>query len=253
MTAEILLSVVIMQYSDTSNLTGIIEDITFLLGLDTNAFSLKDRTRCVNERYRMVWQMIFESYGGWQFMDDNVSDASTGIPYADSNITSGTGLYTLPSAALTVKGVEIKNTGGNWERLTPITFEEFQAMGADSTFTTNSSPTYYMLQGDVIRILPVPNYTQSSSLRVFFDQDISTFAYTDTTKVPGFASHLHRILSIGAALDYAMTHPGLEQKVASLGLLWAEYSRNIRSFYAQRFQDKSPGRVRSTDLLNEFS
>lgn len=243
-----------MVFSDTSNLTGIVEDITFLLGLDTNAFSLKDRTRCVNERYRAILQTIFECSGGWKFMDDNTSDASTGVPYADQTITSGTGLYVLPTGSLTIDGVEIKNSGGTWERLTPISHEDFLNMGGDALFNSNSTPRYYMLQGDVLRLLSTPNYTQAASLRIFFSQDISTFAYTDTTKVPGFAVMFHRMLSVGAALDYAMTRAGMESKAANLSNVWNDYMFRLREFYSKRFKDMSPGRIRPAyDLVNDFS
>lgn len=244
-----------MQFNSNSDNQDIVSDITFLTGLDTNSFTLKDRARCVNERYRLVWQMIFESYGGWTFMDDNVSDTSTGIPYADQTITSGTGLYSLPSSALTVRSVEVKNSGGTYEVLKPISHEEFMMIGGDATFTSNSTPLYYMLQGDVLRLLPIPNYTVSSTgIRVFFDQDISAFASTDTTKTPGFASIFHRMLSIGAALDFCMTRAGMEQKTASLSVLWNDYETRLRKFYSKRFKDRFPGKIMTgLGLVEQYS
>mgnify|MGYP006408286223 FL=1 len=56
-----------MQFSDTSNLDGIVQDITFLLGnIGTTEYVLNDRARNVNERYRQVWEVIFNAYGGWE-------------------------------------------------------------------------------------------------------------------------------------------------------------------------------------------
>lgn len=242
-----------MVYSDTSTKLGIIEDITFLLGLDTNAYTLNDRTRNVNERFKMVWQMIFESYGGWQFIDDNVSDTSTGVPYSEQTLTSGTGLYSLPSAALTVKQVSFINSGGTRQQLIPITYEDFQNLGGDAAFVTNAVPIYYILQGDVIRILPVPNFTVASTgLRIYFDQGVSVFASTDTTKTPGFASPFHRMLSIGASLDYALAR-GMADKVSYLQNLWNDYERRLRDFYSKRFVDRMPNKIYAgVDLMEEF-
>jgi hypothetical protein len=244
-----------MQISGHATSQDIISDISFLLGggIDLNNFKIADRTRCVNERNRMVWQMIFESYGGWKFMDDAVSDASTGVPYADQTITSGTGLYALPTGALVVNGVFAKLTSdGSWTKLTPLTEEEFMQMGGDGHFSSNGTTLYYMLQGDVIRLLPTPNFTTASGLRVFFDQDISAFATTDTTKVPGFASIFHRMLSIGAALDYALSH-GMTDKVNYLSALWNDYEKRLRDFYSKRFKARFPHRMSAgPDLVSEF-
>lgn len=243
-----------MVFSDTSTSQGIIQDITFLLGVDTTAYSLADRTRNANERFRMVWQMIFEAYGGWKFMDDNVSDVSTGVPYADQTITSGTGLYPLPAAALTINNVEMKSSSGSsFERLIGITHEEFMAMGGDGAFTATGVPRYYLLQGDILRLLPVPNFTLAAALRIYFDQGISVFLTTDTTKVPGFATPFHRMLSIGGALDYAMAR-GIQDKVVYLSNLWNDYERRLKDFYSKRFMERFPHRIRAgPDLVDEFS
>lgn len=241
-----------MQFSSVSNRGGIIEDITFLTGIDLNGYPILDRTRNVNERYRQVWFEIFETYGGWKFMDDNVSDASTGVPYATQNVTSGTGLYALPSGSLTVNGVEILTTSsGTFQRLQPITETEFLRMGGDGAFSSTGVPSWYLLQGDIIRLLPTPNFTVSSSLRVFFDQGITTFVSTDTTATPGFASPFHRALSVGASLDYAMVR-GLDKK-NDLQALWNKYISDIRAFYSKRWQDREPKSLSPRrDLVNEY-
>jgi len=184
--------------------------------------------------------MIFESYSGWQFIDDNTSDTSTGVPYTDTNLVSGTGLYSLPSAALTVNGVEVL-INSTWKRLKAITSEQLMDAGGDSLFGTNSTPAYYMLQGDVIRLLPVPNTSTTSGLRVYFDQGVSEFTYTDTTKTPGFASPFHPMLAVGAALDYAISR-GLNKK-ADLQNLWNDYELRLRKFYSKRWKDRQPAKI----------
>lgn len=242
-----------MQYSDTVTKLGIVEDIDFLVGTNSSNYSTANKTRAVNERFGLIWAMIFEAYGGWMFIDDNVSDASTGVPYGDQTLTSGTGLYVLPSAALTVRGVSTYN-GSSRATLKPLTHEEFQEMGGDAAFPSSGTPEWYMLQGDVVRVLPVPNFTQASTgLRVAFDQSISKFAASDTTKVPGFASPFHRMLSIGGALDYALAN-GQQKKANNLSSLWNDYERRIKSFYSKRWVERQPNRIGAgDDLVEEFS
>lgn len=242
-----------MQYSDTSGKQGLIQDITFLLGVDTNNYTIADRTRNINTKLDLVWTMIFEAYGGWKFMDDNQSDATTGVPYADQTITSGTGLYVIPTSSITIEKILFKNAAsGPWQQLTPLTHEEFFAMGADAMFPSNGLPTYYLLQGDVIRLLPVPNFTVTSALRVFFEKPMTAFTTADTTAVPGFASIFHRILSIGAALDYASSR-GMTNKIAYLSALWNDYEHRLRLFYEKRYKQRFPSRIGSgQDLVEEF-
>lgn len=239
-----------MQFSDTSTSQGLIQDITALLGggVDLNSYKIADRTRNINERFRQVWPMIFDSYGGWKFQDDN----SNALPYADQNITSGTGTYTLPTGALTVRYVEVLTVGGTWQRLRPLTEEEFKMIGGDANLVTTSTPVGYMLYEDQIRLYGTPNYSYTNGLRIYFDRDISTFATTDTTKTPGFASPYHKILSIGAALDYAAPH---SMSVTSyLQGQWDTYERNIRSFYSKRWLDRYPHNLPpQRDLVREFN
>lgn len=242
-----------MIFSDTTTKQGLVEDITFLLGgIDTNEYPLADRTRNINERFRLVWTMIFEAYGGWQFIDDNTSDTTTGVPYADQTLTSGTGLYALPSSALTVREVSILTSASSRLQLVPLTHEEFVAMGGDQNFSSNGVPQYYLLQGDVLRLLPTPNYTLSNAIRVYFDQGISSFTTSDTTKVPGFASPFHRMLSIGGSIDYALAKT-MNDRITTLTPQWTDYEKRLKSFYAKRYLQRFPGKINpGQNLAEEF-
>jgi hypothetical protein len=244
-----------MQFNSETNNQDLISDITFRLGsgIDLNNYTLKDRTRNINTRLGLAWHSIFESYGGWKFMDDNQSDVSSGLPYADQTITSGTGLYSIPSAALVIDTIEVKyQSAGVLTKIYPLTHEQFIERGGDAAFSSNGTPIYYMLQGDVIRLLPTPNYTLATAMRVYFQKTMTAFATSDTTATPGFASIFHPILSIGAALDYA--DPRLPAKVAGLTRAWSEMESRMRSFYAKRWRDRQPNRIYSgTDIVDENS
>lgn len=251
-----------LQFQSEANGQDIISDITFLLGANLAAnFKINDRVRSVNEWMNTVWTWIFESYGGWQFMDDNTSGVTGNVtsgtndgPFADQTLTSGTGLYGLPTGTLTVVGVQMKTvSGGPLTPLVPITYEEFLDRGGDGSFPSTGVPRFYILQGDIIRLLPVPNFTLAASLRVVFDQGMSGFTPSDTTKVPGFAGVFHRILSIGASLDYAMFR-GTKNQVSDLTSLRNDYERRIKSFYGKRFKARFPQRMNpGEDLVDEFS
>lgn len=244
-----------MQFNSEANNQDLISDISFRLGsgIDLNNYTLKDRTRNINTRLGMAWHSIFESYGGWKFMDDNQSDASSGLPYADQTITSGTGLYSIPSAALAIDSIEVKYTsGGVLTKIYPLSHEEFMQRGGDSSWSSNGTPLYYMLQGDIIRLLPTPNFTLATAMRVYFQKSMTAFTTSDSTATPGFASIFHHILSIGAALDYAQGR--LPAKVPGLTSAYNEVEARMRSFYAKRWRDREPKRIGAgSDIVEQYS
>lgn len=244
-----------MQFRSEANGQDLIADITFLLGANlASNFLINDRTRSINEWNSTVWSWIFEAYGGWFYMDDNTSDTSTGIPTADQTITSGTSLYGIPTGALTIVGIQMKTTAsGPFNNLIPMTYEEFLDRGGDGAFPSSGVPMFYILQGDIIRLLPSPNFTLASALRVTFDQGMSAFVPGDTTKTPGFASVFHRILSIGPCLDYSMGR-GTPEQITYFTALRNDYERRIKSFYAKRFKARFPQRLTTgEDLAEEFA
>lgn len=244
-----------MQYNTEANSQDLISDMTFWTGVGLTDFSLNTRTRSANEWLNTVWTWIFESYGGWLFMDDNVSDSSSGIPSADGNITSGIDKVGLPSAALTVIGVQLKTTsGGTFRTLTPMTYEEFLDRGGDGSWPSTGIPEFYIMQGDICRLLPSPNFTLASAIRFLFDQGMSLFVPSDTIKTPGFASVFHRILSIGPSMDYVAAHSELKDKLPQLVALRNDYERRIRAFYSKRYKARFPANISTgEDLVDEFS
>jgi hypothetical protein len=94
-------------------------------------------------------------------------------------------------------------------------------------------PIYYDLIGNYINLYPTPAttyVTESSGMAVYVDRDVTLFTSASTTACPGFASQFHRILSLGAALDF-------EQDVNKRNLFIAEkqqLSEGLKRFYSTR-------------------
>ena len=243
-----------MQFSDTSGKLGIIQAIERYTslndgGISGNATRLKEFTAHVNEVNRRVWHLIFTSYGGWQYEDGNQTD----LPAASDTLTSGQTSYALPTGSLTVRGIEVKDTGGIWRQLKPLTEEiirEHQAMG--EFYKTSSQPLYYQRVGQTVRIFPASNYTQTSSFKVFFDRGSVAFASTNTTETPGFASEYHGILPIGAALEYLMVKQPNDPVTTRLANEYTKYEKNIERFYQEKFHQMFPPRIRTADIIREY-
>lgn len=236
-----------MVFSDTTNLQGIVQDIDFNCNTDVNSYPLTHKTRNINERFRVVWSWIFESYGGWIWDDSNQTD----LPQATTGLTSSQGLYAVPTGTLSVQGVEVLTTGNVWQKLVPITAEIIRQRDSMGDYlVTPGQPLYYRLIGESIQLYPAPNYTQASSLKVFFSRDISAFVPGDTTKTPGFASPFHRVLSVGASIDYCKA----KQLAQLQGLLleWADFEKRIKAFYSSRYEEMFPARMFQYDIYREF-
>lgn len=256
-----------MIFSDPTGKQGLIQDITFLLGnsVDLNAYKIEDRTRNINLRYHVIWDAIWEIYTGWQFFDSNQDSE----PYKDFNVVSGANEVDIDVDMLTIKAVELQDASGVWRVLVPITREQWLEMGGDATFQTTGVPNYYMSSGSTtgtsggsVILVPAPNYTRTSACRIFADKTFTEFSISDDDVSPGFASPFHRALSVGAALDYAMTH-AMVDKVGYLTQLWIDYVGDpdtgrrgrIQRYYAKRLSAMEPKRLKhdGQDLVNEFS
>lgn len=243
-----------LAFSDTTAKLGIIqacENYTSLgeTGISGNSSLLKEFTRYINEVNSRVWHMIFTSYGGWQYDDAN----QTNLPAASDTLTSGQVSYALPTGALTVRGVEIKDQGGIWTPLTAITEEmirDYQAVG--EFYKTAAKPLYYQLVGQTVRIFPASNYTQASSFKVFFDRGSVAFASSDTTATPGFAGEYHGILPIGASIQWLISKRPDSGNLALLRQEYAVYEQKLKKFYQEKYRQMFPPRIKTADIIRQY-
>ena len=240
-------------FSDTTNINGIIqqcEDYCNLgnTGISGNATLLKKFTAWANDVNREVWGLIFQAYGGWQYEDSNQTD----LPIATATLTSAQTTYALPTGAYTVRHVEVKDESGSWNKLTPLTTEQIADSSAISEFEdTNGAPTYYSIIGDTITLYPASDYTQASSLRIHFDRGSHDFASTDTTATPGFIAEFHGIIPVGASIRYWFSRPQGTDAYNKLTVEYEKMKKNIANYYALKFSEKFPPRMRVRDVLRD--
>lgn len=237
-----------LQFNSHSDNLDIVSLINDLVNTDNTSYALKSKTRAVNKANHIIWTEIFDAYGGIQFDDSNQTD----LPRATANLVSGQKTYAMPASALTVRGIEIQlSSGGVWQKLTPLTYEQIQDRQAIAQFySTASTPLFYTVLGDTIELFPAPNYTVTSGFKVYFDRGSVDFASTDTSKVPGFASDFHDALAVSAALEYAKRQ-NLPQAVA-LERDWNDYRSRIKRYYSMRFHQMFPPRINVRDAVREY-
>lgn len=226
-----------MQFSDTTNLDGLIqacEDYTNLgdgvISADTTL--LKQFTRRINKVNRRVWHWIFSTNDAWTFDDGNQTD----LPQAVTSMTTTFSRYALPSDALSVERVEVKDASGNFIKLEPLVLDDM-SQGVDEFLSSDGTPQYYKLVGETVELFPAPGYDSTGGLKVYFNRDVVEFVYTDTTKEPGFATPYHDVLSVGACLEWLKIHLPNSGQTTLLREEYARYEQDIKEFYASRLED----------------
>ena len=101
---------------------------------------------------------------------------------------------------------------------------------------TASTPIYYDKIANSLFLYPAPNYASTNGLKVYFLREPDYFTSSDTTQEPGFPSTFHRILSLGAAYDYALAKglPMLNHLQAQI----SDLQKGLVSFYGKKSRDK---------------
>ena len=222
-----------MQFSDTSTNLGLVQDVTFLTGADTNAYPTADRTRNINRYYYKAVIQAWKSSSDWEFDDSNVAD----YPIATTTMVASQPDYSIPTNALKILRVEVKDNSGNWTIVKPIDEEQIK-VALDEFEKTDGLPRFYRAIRRNVVLYPAPatsSVTLSAGLKIYFLREVDEFAATDTTQEPGIAEPFHRILSLGAAYDFALAK-GLPNQT-NLKLEFEQLLKELSEFYNSRHRD----------------
>lgn len=231
-----------MQFSDTSTKLGLIQDCEMRLFGDNgygqisgNSDRLYQFTARLNRAQDRFNYLAMTADGRWQFDDNNNTD----YPIATTNLVSGQRDYTFALEHLDISKVLILNAGSNGQFVELRPFDQNDP-GANSylvNYSTNTGiPRRYDKLANSIFLDPTPNYSATGGLKIYFQRGPNYFVYTDTTKVPGFASIFHDYLSLHASMSYAVDR-GLD-KAKNLFELVKEKEEAIIDFYGKRNSDE---------------
>lgn len=211
------------------NLGQIKADVHFLCGSASGTYSDTNIVRNVNIEYQNVANLIWQSCGDWQYDDSN----ATTLPVSRTTMVHNQQDYTLPSTAQRVHRVEIKDSGGNWIKLQPLDIHGNPQAMPEILGGTAGTPLYYDLVGRSVLLYPIPHSgytTLASGLAVYIDRDVTEFATTATTTVPGFATPFHRILSYAASIDFIQDDTQRQRLVEQK----ARLEEQMKRFYSKR-------------------
>lgn len=223
-----------MQFSDTSTKTGLYQDAQFLAGVDSNAFASTDFARLANRWYYKAVIDAWDSSDGWDFDDTNQSN----FAIATTTMVNSQPDYSIPTNALKVRRVEVKDVGGNWTIVYPFDDKDLSGQALDEFYESDGVPRYYRMERNSVILYPAPSTaatTLAAGLKIYFLREVDEFESTDTTQEPGIAEPFHRVISMGAAYDFCIAKkPEYADRIrAELERLLAD----LRTFYSGRHAD----------------
>lgn len=177
----------------------IVTDIYFKTKTNSSSYLAADMLIHINRAYNRVASLILQSDGRWQWDDDNQTD----LAIATTSLVASQQDYAITAAHLKLLRVELKGNGAT-------TFTQLQPYDQEDTTraldnTTTGTPLYYDKVGRSVFLYPIPNYSQSTSLKVYFQRGPAEFTsgeVTAGTKAPGFNSLYHALIPNWVAYDY---------------------------------------------------
>lgn len=225
-----------MQFSDTTNLTGIVETLARYTGTQTSttsSYTLAQKTLDINNAYVHFINLASRAAGIQQVDDTN----NTTLPLLLSNMVSGTSTYSFKvdeasptNQVLELQKLRIKDANGKWtDYLTQIDKNEVDiSQFQDITGT----PEYYDLIGDNVIFYPTPNYSNTDGIEFTVTRTPIYFLTSDTTKKPGIPDMFHEYLVLRPAYFFCVAK-GLPQAVAYRDMMLL-MEREIQHYYSNR-------------------
>lgn len=244
-----------MDFNNTTEENGIVQDIDFMVNSSRSTYPLTRIASDANRAMDEVISLILSSDGRWQYDDTNYTD----LPIGTTNLVLNQQDYSFDPEQIDITRVEAKDQNGNWQYLVPFDQRDLTPPGTTSlpvsgltqtgTFAGNNysltdfmstagTPVFYDKIVNSIFLYPKPSYNSTGGLKVYFQRKPSYFDDTDTTKQPGFAKHLHKIIPLKCAYEYAVSKLLAPNKIQQLLLQIQQYEQRIKDFYSSRKKDE---------------
>lgn len=244
-----------MKFIDSTNKDDSLYHYSlYLLGKsanDTTSFPSTDWVRSARTYYRKAAYLIWRVSGGWEFDDSNY----TTLPIATADLVDAQQDYSLPSNALDVERVEVKDDSGDYVLLNRMNKSEITDQALSEYYKTNGLPKYYDVVGNSLMLYPIPsasNVTTSAGIKLYLARDISapvmttgSGAFRSITTEPGFHINFHPYIASGCAVDYGVSKNYTPEKMANLRSALQEYEQTITDYYGKRDRDY-PTKLRPT-------
>ena len=216
------------------NYTDIINKTYFLTSTNSSSFPIAQITVEANNALDRLVALVFQADNRWQFDDTNQKD----LPIATADIVANQQDYSLAVTHLDITRAEIKDSNGNWSLLIPLDQADVYNQSLTDFLKTAGLPVYYDKLGNSIFLYPKPNYSQVSSLKLYFKRGPSYFTVSDTTKTPGVNTLFHDLIPLWIAYNFALAN-GKSNGAALFAEIQAK-EEALATHYALRNIDDPP-------------
>lgn len=213
-------------------------DTHFLLNTTSGEYPNTDLDRAINRWYHKVQGMIIDWMDSWIFHGD----------WAYGALAKDQEEYIFPSDILNIKRAEIRYSDGinDWVKLTPVDLQAIRGALSDSfSAYSKAYPVYAKPDELSLVIRPIPDIDVEEGLRIWYTKAVSDLTSNDD--YPVFVETFHRILSLGAALDYSianqivdkrnMIKPEIDEMVNDLKRFYSKRDRDTKTRILPRIQN----------------
>lgn len=219
-------------------ISDIVLKTRFLCSATTTSYTAAQLLIDLNNAYEEVVSWILNCDGLWQFDDANF----TNFPRGTTTLVVGQADYSFDVSMLEVERVSILDANGLERFLDPVDNADESRFPFATTYRVNGQPLFYDKNGSSVVLYPAPGVgtqTLASGLIVYFKRTAAVFTSGEVstgTKVPGFASPFHQVLSYMSAINYCSIYkPG---RVPMLMAKIQQIKKDIEEFYGQREEDR---------------
>jgi hypothetical protein len=227
-----------MQFSDSTNNSGIVQQVRNMMRVDSTQWSDAKIVNSVNNWLDTVTGYAINADRRFQWDDTN----HTKLPIGTTNLVANQSDYSFltdeqGNSILNLTRIDILDSNGQYHQLTPIDMVNIDG-AVDAELVTAGLPTQYDKVADnIIRLFPKPSASVTNGLKFYFQRSPSYFTALDTTKAPGVAPLLHRGFVIAAAYDGALTL-GLAN-LNALGLEMQKEEAKMERYFSIRNTDQA--------------
>lgn len=227
------------------NCQNLYDDINFLVGTTATNYSATDKLANLNRWYKALFSKVLQATGTWDFQETS----------ATATLAANTQKNYIGTAPLTMKRVEVNydiaTDATGWKLALPLDRSEVNftdiTLSADLAKSFNAGKPYYDMTeyngSAYIDLYPVPFSASTGGLKFWYNADLTLF--TGSADIPVLAEPFHRLLSLGAAYDWAFSRNMREAQ--NLKLEYNELLAECVRYYATRDKDRVPAFLRGVD------
>lgn len=236
-----------MNFSDTSNLAGLIQRCEDYTGIGTGNISgdsttLKKFTNNINEA---LYELIVEVMRSQDSFDWDDVNNTADYPIGTAALATQRD-YVLPSSLnfLTLKRLDVTYDGVNWYKAEAIDSSQMGHGLGDTTNAANEDAYYditkprYDPKSDGFWLYPQASQAQvdaGAKFRIEFTRNFNEFTSSDTTQEPPLDRPFHDLVAVGASLKWAVMKD--QVRAQNLNLLYAQGMDKLKTYYGRRNTD----------------